>query len=121
MEHSHFVGFSLDVNVGVDDLRLASAPWALPFYRNVCQLQSRRRRPFRKTRECVFRVIARIRTSDNAQVPHRPSGVAPANFLRSGSASRLPTPKICEYDRILDNFPGNILMNFVEGKRFCGV
>ena len=77
MEHSHFVGFSLDVNVGVDDLRLASAPWlqppwALSFYRNACQSQSLRHRPFRKTRECVLRVIARIRTSDNAQVLHRP-------------------------------------------------
>jgi len=37
-----------------------------------------------------------------------PSGVAAANFLRSGLASRLPTPKIYEYDRTLDNVPRTV-------------
>ena len=50
-----------------------------------------------------------------------PSGVAAANSLRSGSASRLPTRKICEYDRTVDDVPGHILMNFVEGMRFCDI
>ena len=42
-----------------------------------------------------------------------------ANFIRSGLASRLPTPKIYEYDYTLDNVQGMyILMKFVEGTRF---
>jgi len=37
-----------------------------------------------------------------------PSGVAAANFLRSGMASRPPTPKIYECDRTLDNVPRTV-------------
>lgn len=50
-----------------------------------------------------------------------PSGVAAVNSLRYGSDSRLPTAKIHEYDRTLDNVPGNIFMNFVERMRLCDV
>ena len=39
-----------------------------------------------------------------------PSGVASANFLCSGLASRLPTPKICG---TLDNVPGTVHLDEV--------
>ena len=51
-----------------------------------------------------------------------PSGVAVAKFMRSGLASRLPTPNIYEYDYTLDNVQGMYtLMKIVEGTRFCDV